>query len=167
MTTIYVNHNLGVVLTDTRTTTTHSASLFGFTISSVDTYNDDGLKAIYVHDRIFVESGSCSESTKILQYLVHGTEVKPAPAKHDLNSVCLLVDKNWVLELIIQKGVFKKRFNVVKNTAWYYTGSGSAALAEALKEYNSNITLPEAIDAFKKVHLTDRFTNDQIRIYHM
>ncbi|WNV47569.1 hypothetical protein ENKO_466 [Klebsiella phage fENko-Kae01] len=165
MTTIYVNHKLGVVMTDTRTTTTVQETFLGIPIATYDTFNDDGVKAINVHDRIFVESGSCEESTKILQYLAHGTPIKPAPKKYKLLSNCFLVDKNWLLQIYIQKGKVHKRFHVVKEDSWYCTGSGSNALYEALKVYDFKPTLEEAISAFKTVHFSDRFTSNQVLIY--
>lgn len=167
MTTIYVNHNLGVVMTDTRTTTTVMESLFGFLWKSYDRYNDNGIKAIHVHDRIFVESGSCEESTKILQYLTHGIPIKPAHKKHKLISSCFLVDKNWILHIYIKNGKVHKKFNAVSKTAWFTTGSGSEALYDALKVYNFNPTIEQAIAAFKTVHFSDRFTNSHVAIYQM
>lgn len=168
MTTIYVNHNLGVVMTDTRTTTTMVESFLGLIpVSTYDVYDDNGIKAIHVHDRIFVESGSCSESTKILQYLTHGTPIVPAHKKHKLISSCYLVDKNWVLHITINKGVLKKKFYAVDESAWYCGGSGSEALVESLRVYNFKPTIDEAIAAFKSVHFSDRFTNSYVQIYQM
>lgn len=167
MTTIYVNHKLGVVLTDTRTTTTITETLFGLPWNSYDEYNDNGVKAIHVHDRIFVESGSCCESTKILQYLTHGTPIIPSHKKYKRTSSCFLVDKNWLLHIYIQKGKVHKKFFALKSDAWYCTGSGAEALKKALEVYNFNPTMDEAIAAFKTVHFSDRFTSNQVRIYNI
>lgn len=168
MTTIYVNHGLGVVMTDTRTTTTMVESLFGLIpIGTYDVYDDNGIKAIHVHDRIFVESGSCSESTKILQYLTNGTPIIPAHKKHKLISNCFLVDKNWVLQIAIDKGKVIKKFHAVNSSAWFCTGSGGPALYKALKAYDYKPTMEQAIAAFKTVHFSDRFTNSQVNIYQI
>lgn len=168
MTTIYVNHTLGVVMTDTRTTTTYVKSFLGLIpVGTYDVYDDTGIKAIHVHDRIFVESGSCSESTKILRYLTDGTPIEPAHKKHKLISNCFLVDKNWVLQIAIDKGKVIKKFTALGPTAWYSTGSGASALYEALKGYGFNPTMEQAIAAFKTVHFSDRFTSSDVQIYQM
>lgn len=168
MTTIYVNHTLGIVMTDTRATTTITEYLFGIIpIKKYEVYNDNGLKAIHVHDRIFVESGHCHESTKILRYLTDGTPIKPEHKKLGMRSICFLVDKNWVILFIIDKGKLTKKFIPLSGTSWYSTGSGNAALFEALKVYNFNPTLEEAIAAFKTVHFSDPYTNSYVQIYNM
>lgn len=168
MTTIYVNHKLGVVMTDTRTTTTYIKSFLGLVkVGTYDVYDDSGIKAIHVHDRIFVESGSCSESAKILQYLTDGTPIKPAHKKNKLISNCFLVDKNWVLQIAINKGKIIKKFIALEPDAWYSTGSGADALYKALEAYNFNPSFEQAIDAFKTVHFSDRFTSSDVRIYQI
>lgn len=168
MTTIYVNHKLGVVMTDTRTTTTMVESFLGLIpVGTYDVYDDNGIKAIHVHDRIFVESGSCSESTKILQYLTHGKPIVPAHKKHKLISNCFLIDKNWLLQIAIDKGKVIKKFQPLSPDAWYCTGSGASALYNALKVYDYKPTMEQAIAAFKTVHFSDRFTNNKVNIYQI
>lgn len=168
MTTVYVNHGLGVVMTDTRTTTTMVSSFLGLIpVGTYDVYNDNGVKAINVHDRIFVESGSCSESDKILQYLTTGKPIVPAHKKHKLISCCFLVDKNWTLHITINKGVLRKKFYVVDKGSWYSFGSGGEAMKQALAIYGYKPTMEQAIAAFKTVHFSDRFTSSQVQIYNI
>lgn len=166
MTTIYVNYQLGVVMTDTRTTTTYGEYLFGiFKVGSFEEYNDNGTKAINVHDRIFVESGSCSESAKILQYFIDGTPIKPAHKKHKQISSCLLIDKNWILHISITNGVLKKKFYTPSKTTWYSLGSGADALTEALRVYEFQPTVEQALSAFEIVKQQDSNTGGSTRIY--
>lgn len=164
MTTIYVNHRLGVVLTDTRTTSTHYNTLFGITIKSYNTYFDDSHKAMYIHDRVFTVSGSVLESDKIIRFLTLGEPIVPANKKEKLSCNCLLVDKNWTLQFIINNGKFWKNFVITTPTWTYGTGSGWDTLSESLKD-KENSTLEEVIVAFKTIHIKDEFTNDQIRLY--
>lgn len=168
MTTIYVNHELGVAMTDTRTTTTYDYVIFGcIKVGEHETFNDNTYKAIHVHDRLFIQSGDCGESTKTLQYLIDGTPIVPAPKKQKKSSVCFYVDKNWLLVFTLSKGKVQKKFYALSPDAWYSTGSGGDALSSALEKYNFKPTFEEAISAFKMVSKTDQYTSDKINIYNI
>jgi len=165
MTTIYVNPRLGVVLTDTRTTSTTYNEFFGFTVNERDTFIDNSTKAMYLHDRVFAISGCVEETEKIARYIAFGEPIIPAPKKSKISGNCILVDKNWILQIITNKGEVSKIFFPIphKNWAWG-TGSGWDALKKELSVYDEP-TLDEVIAAFKTVHKSDKYTNDQIKLY--
>ena len=164
MTTVYVNSRLGVVLTDTRTTSTTYNELFGFILNERDEYFDNATKAMYLHDRVFAISGCTTETDKIARYIAFGEPIVPEPKKEKVIGNCVLVDKNWVLQILVENGKTKKIFYPYpKNWSWG-TGSGWDALRDALKVYEEP-TLDEVIAAFKTVHKSDKYTNDQIKIY--
>lgn len=164
MTTVYVNKRLGVVLTDMRTTTSTYREFFGLEFGVVNTFSENTNKAMYIHDRVFAISGCTTETEKVAQYLAYGIPLVPAPKSEKLCANCLYVDKNWILQIILEKGKVQKYFLPIKSGFHCGTGSGWAALEKELKKY-SEPTLDEVIAAFKTVHKSDKYTNDQIQIH--
>lgn len=171
MTTVYVDKRAGLVLTDSRVTTTEERKFLGcIPLATKTTYGVVNQKAFYIHDRLFCAAGVVSEIDKVIQYLIYGKPVYP----HRTSSChCMLIGKEYVIHFIIFKGKLHKHVEFFKSNWCMAIGSGALHISGI--RYRGDIIINDSedevreliIDAFRQVRIKDIYTDDNVNLYRI
>lgn len=166
MTTVYIDKRCGLVITDSRVTSTEQRAFLGiFPLREKKHYFVTSQKSMYVHDRLFTSCGSLSEIDKVLNYLCYGTPVIPSRKN---NCHCVLLDKEYCIHLIVHNGKFIKKTEFIDNNYKFSMGSGSPYMDLAIDAIPGLVDVPfheYVLNQFMKVHTKDEYTDDNIIVY--
>lgn len=165
MTTVYVNKRLGIALTDSRATEEVPRYFLGhFPLTPIPKKTVVNQKAIYIHDRLFLATGSVAIINRIAQYFVTG--VVPYIPNKKQSCECLLVGDEYSIKVTVEKGKFKKKVLFTKNDFYCIMGSGTKILFDLLK-IDGTETANDVIKQFRKVTRYDPYTDDNINLYRI
>ncbi|ELW0836412.1 hypothetical protein ACRYKS_25095 [Escherichia coli] len=163
MTTVYIDKRLGVLLTDSKVTSTEQRSFLNlFPLKPKLSYGVVSQKTLYVHDRLFSACGEVSEINKVLRYLISQETVIP---DRKASCHCVLVSKDYIIHLIVNKGKFTKKIDYLHNDYTFFMGSGGEYMLDAAVHEEYNTLLDKVFDTFMDVHNHDIYTDDNINVY--
>lgn len=175
MTTVYVNHNLGIVLTDSRSTSIEECSFMEkifhklFRTSPACYFEVVPQKALFFADRILACSGDVSEIDKYLNHLFFKTAFV---RDKKTNFSMLLVGASWVLKIwsFHEEKVHKKLFPIgQQGIGMFGIGSGSTYLNSIIwgtpEKPISSFTEEYVISEFAKCTTKDKFSDTNVNLF--
>lgn len=178
MTTIYLNHNLGLLVTDSRATETEIEFCFWnrvlpfFFKPKVHFIGNKVIaqKSLWVHDNLFTASGSVEQIDQYLNHLIFGTTPCYKTSKQ-FNFNALLIGRSWVLCIDCESGKVTKQFYCVGQNGRFNLSMGSGGnLVSHLVQGNENVRAKDlseeyVLREFKEHVVNDPYSDDNINIY--
>lgn len=163
MTTVYIDKRLGVLMTDSRVTSTRPRFFLGiFPLKEKNHYGVVSQKTLYVHDRLFSAAGSVSEIDKVLNYLITGEKVIPSKK---LSCHCVLLSKDYCIHFVLVDGKFVKKLVFLHKDYTFFMGSGGEYMIDAACHEDYSTLQAKVLDTFMKVKNHDCFSDDNINVY--
>ncbi|EON7637039.1 hypothetical protein ABV23_RS00910 [Escherichia coli] len=163
MTTVYVDKRVGLLLTDSRVTTSTERYFLGlFPLKPKKQYGVVTQKSLYIHDRLFSAAGSVNEINKVLMYLIYGDIVLPSRKE---NCHCVLLSKDYCIHLGTKNGKFFKYLEFMHEEYVFFMGSGGEYMVDAAVHENQDTLLQKIFSTFKEVKNHDEYTDDNINVY--
>lgn len=175
MTTIYVNHERGLVLTDSCVTTVESWTYHTMasyylpwffkpkTVEKILRQTQTNQKAFWVHDRIFAGSGSCSGIEKYISNLVAKTNFT---FDEDDDFFGTLVGASWVLKVKVKDGKLTTKFDAIGAGYTLAFGSGGINLTKLVMSDDKDLGEDlDIINAFKCGAALDQYSDTNVNIY--
>ena len=178
MTTIYLNHKLGLLITDSRATQTEVAFNFWNYVfpkifkSKINTVGHTVVsqKSVWLYDKLFTASGNVWQIDKYLNYIIFGQEPNFAP-EPEYNFNAMLISKSWVLCLDCECGKLSKQFYCIGQNGTFTVSMGSGADHIIHLVYGNDmvnvkdLTEEYIISEFRNNVVLDPHSDDNINVY--
>lgn len=178
MTTIYLNHNLGLLVTDSRATTTVteysmlSLMLPRFFNPKVKVISNSVVpsKSLWIHDALFTASGDVQQVDAYLNHLLLGKELE-LEKRSAFNFNALLIGRSWVKCIDVLDGKLSSEFYCVGQNGRFNASLGSGSphikhLVHGDKKVSCNDMTEEYIlEEFAKCAVKDPYSDDNLNIF--